>query len=79
LYTTLPTNGSKPARSIDITTKGTLRVPLQPGEDGTVAVLQSDGFYFPFIYSVPFLWAKSPQALLVPRAVAQADGLTIIP
>ena len=46
--------------------------------DGSLAMIQGDNFFFPFVYSVPTLWAKSPGALLVPRGIAEADGLTIV-
>jgi len=41
-------------------------------------MLQSSVIHFPYLYSVPMLWAKSPPALLVPRKIAESDGLTII-
>ena len=77
LFTALSPDAATPSRTIQLKKPGTLTIPLLQGEDGTLAVLKSNGFYFPFIYSVPMLWAKSPRALLVPRAVAEADGLTI--
>jgi len=39
-------------------------------------MIQSNGFAFSFLYSVPLYWAKSASQLLVPRAIAEADGLT---
>jgi hypothetical protein len=78
LYSGLPATGQKPTRVIDVSKRGTHTLKLEAGEDGTIAELRSDGFAFPFLYSVPMLWAKSPATLIVPRAIAQADGLTII-
>jgi len=74
----LPAQGDAAVRKIDISEMGTHTIALQPGEDGSVAMLQSNGFAFPYLYSVPTLWAKCPSALLVPRAIAKADGLTIV-
>ncbi len=79
LQTGLPSAGMRATRTIEVGEAGTHTISLNPGEDGTIAVLQSNGFYFPFLYSVPMLWAKSPQALLVPKSIAQADGLTVMP
>lgn len=78
-YKGLPDRKPEVARRVEIATMGTHRVTLQPGEDGTVASIYGNGFSFPFFYSVPTLWAKSPGVLLVPRAIAEADGLTILP
>ena len=77
LYTGLPATGMKESRKVDIGKMGTHTVKLQPGEDGTVAMITGNGFAFPFLYSLPTLWAKSPAALLVPRGIAKADGLTM--
>jgi hypothetical protein len=79
LYKGLPAGNAPLSRKVDVSTMGTHTVPLEPGEDGTVAMLTSNGFAFPYMYSVPTLWAKSPGALLVPRAIAEADGLTPMP
>lgn len=78
LYTGLPASKPTPSRRIDISEMGTHTITLNPGEDGTVAVVTGKLFAFPYLYSVPTLWAKSPAALLVPRAVAEADGLTVL-
>lgn len=78
LHKGLPADGAAVARRIDVSTRGPHVIPLEPGEDGTVAALHSNGFAFPYLYSIPVLWAKSPGALLVPRAIAQADGLTVV-
>lgn len=78
LYTGLPAGTLTPSRKIDIHGMGTKTIALQPGEAGTVAMLSGYNFNFPYLYSVPTLWAKSPAALLVPRAIAEADGLTIL-
>ncbi|NQU10299.1 hypothetical protein HQ590_05890 [bacterium] len=79
LYQGLP--AAKPAlsRKVDISKMGTHTIALEPGEDGAVAMISANGFAFPFLYSVPTLWAKCPAVLLVPRAIAEADGLTIVP
>ncbi|MHB9110831.1 MAG: beta-N-acetylhexosaminidase family protein [Armatimonadota bacterium] len=77
LYTGLPSAGLKESRKVDIGKMGTHAITLNPGEDGTVAMISGNGFAFPYLYSLPTLWAKSPRALLVPRGIAKADGLTI--
>lgn len=78
LHTGLPTTGLTQTRSVDVGRSGTHVIPLEPGEDGSIAILQSNGFYFPFLYSLPSLWAMSPSQLLVPRSIAASDGLTIL-
>jgi hypothetical protein len=78
LYSGLPASGIKKTRVVDVSARGTHVVKLEPGEDGSLAMLSGNGFSFPYLYSVPMLWAKSPAALLVPRAIAQADGLTLL-
>jgi len=69
----------KVARQVDLSKRGTHTVALEPGEAGSLARLEGNGFAFPYLYSVPFLWAKSPAELLVPRAIAEADGLDKAP
>jgi hypothetical protein len=66
---------SKVSRQVDISKRGTHTIALKPGEDGCLARIEGNGFAFPFLYSVPSLWATSPAELLVPRAIAEADGL----
>jgi hypothetical protein len=78
-YHGLPSQKMTSTRQVDIGSMGAHKVPLQPGEDGTVALITGNCLYFPFLYSVPKLWAGSPASLLVPRGIAQADGLTILP
>jgi len=78
LHTGLPATGLKPTRLLDVGKQGTHKVALNPGEDGSIAYFYGDIFNFPQLYSVPVVWAKSPGALLVPRAVAKADGLTVV-
>ena len=78
LFSGLPENGLKPTRVVDISAQGTHVVPLEAGEDGTVAMIKGNGFAFPYLYSAPMLWAKSPASLLIPRDIAKADGLTIV-
>ena len=77
VYTGLLPQPATPHRDIDISSRGPHRVPLQPGEAGSIAKIAANGFAFPYLYSVPLYWATSPAELLIPRAVAQADGLTI--
>jgi hypothetical protein len=79
LHKGLPSGTMSVSRKIDIGAMGAHRVPLRPGEDGSLALIEGNEFNFPFLYSVPKLWAGSPVALLVPRAVAEADGLTVEP
>lgn len=74
----LPVNPAEPSRKVDISARATHRIPLEPGEDGTLALIQGNGFAFPYLYSVPMYWAKNPAQLAVPRAIAEADGLTIM-
>ena len=75
-YSGLPSTGLKKGRVVDVGKRGTHVAKLEPGEDGSLISVYGGGFYFPYLYSVPMLWAKSPQALLVPRSIAQADRLT---
>lgn len=76
LYNGLPATGMKPTRKVDVSKQGTHTVKLEPGEDGSIATIAGNGLAFPHMYSVPSLWSKGPAALLVPRAIATADGLT---
>lgn len=78
LYKALPDQKPKISRTLDVDELETYTIPLEPGEDGTVARLDSNGFAFPFFYSIPIYYAKTPGALLVPRKIAEADGLTIM-
>jgi len=75
LHTGLPATELKRTRTVDITKVGTHSVLLQAGEDGSIAIVESGGFAFPHLYSVPILWAKTPAELLLPRSIAKADGL----
>lgn len=77
LYKSLPPNRASLSRQLEINERQTHRIELKPEETGTIAEISGNGFAFPYLYSVPMLWAKSPGQLLVPRAVAEADGLTI--
>ena len=67
-----------PTREIEIGQRGTHRVKLEDHEQGTIAKISGNGFAFPLLYSVPIYWAKSPAELLIPRAIAEADGLKIV-
>ncbi len=78
LYRGLPVDSPTPSRRIDVSAMGTYTIDLEPDEDGTVASITGNLFAFPYFYSVPTFWAKSPTALLVPRGIAEADGLTIM-
>lgn len=78
LHRGLTEKGPTKSRDVDIGRRGTHRIPLNPGEDGNLARISGNGFAFPLLYSVPQYWAKCPAELLVPRAVAAADGLKII-
>jgi len=75
----LPSSGLRPTRTVDISRNGTHTIELAPGEDGSLVAFESQGFVMPYCYSVPLLWAKSPDALLLPREIATADGLRIRP
>lgn len=75
LYRGASEKGLVKSRGVDIGRRGTHRIALEPGEDGNLAQISGNGFAFPLLYSVPSLWAKCPAELLVPRAVAEADGL----
>jgi len=77
-YSGLPSSGLIKERTVDIGKSGTHVIELKPGEDGSLISISGGGFYFPFLYSIPQLWSKSPASLLVPRGIANADGLTII-
>jgi|GEM_PF-698712 len=78
LYNGLQAIAANETRSININTVGTYTIALDPEETGSIAAFQhGGGLSIPFLYSVPMLWACSPSALLIPRAVAEADGLTI--
>jgi len=77
LYKSLPPTRANISRKVDVSKRQTHCIKLKPEETGTIAELSGNGFAFPYLYSVPMLWAKSPGQLLVPRAVAKADGLTI--
>lgn len=70
--------GFKQSREVDVSSRGTHRIALEPGEDGQLARIVGNGFAFPLLYSVPNYWSKSPAELVIPRAIAQADGLSIV-
>ncbi|MFA5344584.1 MAG: hypothetical protein WC381_11575, partial [Kiritimatiellia bacterium] len=77
LYTGLPGNGNwTQTRRVDVTSVGTYRIALNPGEAGSVARMGLRPGEVPYFYSIPQLWAESPSLLMVPRAIAVADGLT---
>ena len=68
----------KPTRKLDIHEFGLHRITLEASEDGSLGLIEQNGFAVPYFYSVPDYWVKSPSALLMPRAVARADGLTVV-
>ena len=78
LYTGLPASKPTPTRKIDVSAMGTHTIKLKSGEDGTIAAVTGNLFAFPYLYSIPTFWAKSPSALLIPRDIAAADGLTAL-
>jgi hypothetical protein len=78
LYRGVSEKGLTPSREIDISSRGTHRIALEAGEDGNLARISGNGFWFPLIYSVPAYWAKCPAELVIPRAIAEADGLKIV-
>ena len=59
-------------------------IPRLSGDEKQAALARLEpadrsAFYVPLLHSAPTLWARSPGSLLVPRAIAVADGLTILP
>jgi hypothetical protein len=79
LYPSLPDAQGrlpKPSRTLDVSAMKTYSIPLNPGEDGTLAKVEGNGFAFPLFHSIPNYFAKTPAALMLPRAIAKADGLT---
>jgi hypothetical protein len=78
LYTGLPSgaNSWKLTRTVDIHGRGTHRIPLKPGEDGSIACMDRGCTAVPYFYSIPNIWAKAPWMLMVPKDIAKADGLT---
>ena len=79
IYHGLPLTSDTPTRVIDISNPGTRRVALDPGEAGGLMRFDLGGasMAVPYFHSLPLVWARSPSALLVPRAIATADGLTL--
>lgn len=78
LYSGMTEKGLTPSREVDISRRGTHRVPLEPQETGQIARISGNGFAFPLLYSVPSYWAKCPAELVIPRGIAEADGLEIV-
>jgi hypothetical protein len=83
LYTGLPATGMTLHRTVSCSGIGFHRIPLQEGEAGSFAKMTCSGgaagrASFPGLYSVPQIYATGTQQVLVPRQVAQADGLTIL-
>ncbi len=78
LYCGVNEKGLIASREVDISRRGTHRVPLKPDETGTLARISGNGFAFPLLYSVPSYWSKCPAELVIPRAIAEADGLKFV-
>jgi hypothetical protein len=78
LHNSLPPTRANLSRKVDISQRQTHRIELKPEETGTIAEFSGNGFSFPYLYSVPTLWSKAPGLLLAPRAIAEADGLTVV-
>lgn len=79
LYRGMNEKGPIASREVDISSGGTHRVPLKPEETGTLARISGNGFAFPLLYSVPGYWSKCPAELVIPRSIAEADELTMVP
>jgi hypothetical protein len=82
-YNGLPTTGLKATREVVLSGASAQKIALQPGEAGSLVSINCTGgsafgWGMPNLYSVPNLWAETPGQLLVPRAIAQADGLTAL-
>lgn len=78
LYRGVNEKGLIESREVDISRRGTHRIPLEPEEMGTLARISGNGFAFPLMYSISSYWSKCPAELVIPRAVAVADALTIV-
>ncbi len=78
LYRGRSEKGPTVSREVDIGRRGTHRIPLKAEETGQLARISGNGFAFPLLYSVPSYWAKCPAELVIPRAIATADGLTVV-
>jgi len=74
LYRGVPGKEWRRSRKVNLAAWGPQSVELQPGEDGSVAVVEC--WALPSFTSIPRIYAKTPSALLVPRKIAIADGLT---
>lgn len=61
------------SRVLNVKKWGVHSIKLLDEERGNLAVWESSSF--PQLYSVPQLSSKNPQQLLIPRAIAEADGL----
>ena len=80
LFDGLPGKGKK-TRTIILDRTGLHRIRLKEGEAGTIAIMtQNKGatLFLPYFHSIPNYWAMNPESLLVPRAIAKADGLAIM-
>lgn len=72
-----------PSRTVDVSARGLHTIALGAGEAGNPVRFDpppqgAGGLNVPYFYGLPPIWARSPAALLVPKAVAATDGLTII-
>jgi len=75
-FTSRPVNNN----TENINKMGAQSIMLEPNEAGSIVGLNFGDTRpkFPYLYNIPLRWAKTPAALMVPRAIAIADGLTII-
>jgi hypothetical protein len=71
-----PDELSSTGRTLRLKTGERHRITLNPGEDGGLVHVQWR--MMPHFNSIPMIWAPTAEDLLVPRAIAEADGLTII-
>ncbi len=73
------------SRRIQISDPGTHRIKISAAESGNLASFErapsapsASAFHVPYLYTVPMLWARSPVELVLPRAIAKADGWSIV-
>lgn len=69
--------GGKDALDVPTTLGEYFSIPVQAGQDGKVWSVQGLALSHFGFFNVPNLLAASPAALLIPREVAQADGLMV--
>lgn len=79
LYKGLADHQALVSREVKLEEPGTMRIALNKLEQGSLASIEpmvGDTIYFPYLYSIPTLWAVSPKALMIPRSIVKSDGLT---